>query len=176
MIRHSLSVSFSVKRRDTISSGFMRNRISSWTRPEPRTPPPMRLAAKSTCTQTHNKHSTVLWKKPSCGSPVQPAGSHLKHTGPFGLDAAAWRDVQFLQLLVAATTETNAFPLQDEQLYVIVYRAIQVVQKQAKKTRNCCWTVEIMMKTNQIMVRTIFQFNLNNTQQRRRKYKNSQLS
>uniref|UniRef100_A0A3Q3WTK3 Uncharacterized protein n=1 Tax=Mola mola TaxID=94237 RepID=A0A3Q3WTK3_MOLML len=31
----------------------MRKRISSWTRPEPRTPPPIQREAKSTCTHTH---------------------------------------------------------------------------------------------------------------------------
>lgn len=64
MIRHSLSSSFCVKRRDTISSGFMRNRISSCTRPEPSTPPPIKLAAKSTFTQTCEQYnSSYDWNR-----------------------------------------------------------------------------------------------------------------
>lgn len=49
MIRQSLSSKTSVKRRDTMSSGLIRKRISSWTRPELVTPPPTNLLAKSTC-------------------------------------------------------------------------------------------------------------------------------
>lgn len=49
MIRQSLSSRTSVKSRDTMSSGLIRKRISSWTRPELVTPPPTNLLAKSTC-------------------------------------------------------------------------------------------------------------------------------
>lgn len=67
IMRHSLSPSFCVKRRDTISSGFMRNRISSCTRPELSTPPPIKLAAKSTFTHTSNSQTLIIhWN--SCGS------------------------------------------------------------------------------------------------------------
>lgn len=38
-----------MKRRETISSGLIRKRISSWTRPDPVTPPPTNWLAKSTC-------------------------------------------------------------------------------------------------------------------------------
>lgn len=48
MIRQSLSSNASVKRRETISSELIRNRISSWTRPELVTPPPTNWFAKST--------------------------------------------------------------------------------------------------------------------------------
>ncbi len=60
-IRHSLSSSASVKSRAAMSSGFIRNRISSWTRPEPVTPPPTNRLAKSTCrkhTHTHTQTHT----------------------------------------------------------------------------------------------------------------------
>lgn len=63
MIRHSSSLSFSVNRRDTISSGFMRNRISSCTRPEPSTPPPIKLQAKSTCTHRRSETECELSRR-----------------------------------------------------------------------------------------------------------------
>ena len=47
-MRHSLYSNASVKRRETMSSGLMRNLISSWTSPCPVTPPPTNLFAKST--------------------------------------------------------------------------------------------------------------------------------
>lgn len=69
MIRESVSSRTSVKSRDTMSSGLIRKRISSWTRPELVTPPPTNLLAKSTCdcrkrieTQfTILRHITFIW-------------------------------------------------------------------------------------------------------------------
>lgn len=48
IIRQSLWSRASVKRRETMSSGLIRKRISSWTRPELVTPPPTNWLAKST--------------------------------------------------------------------------------------------------------------------------------
>lgn len=70
MIRHSLSSKASVKRRETISSGLMRKRISSWTKPSPVTPPPTILLAKSTCRRhTHTPYLTAVIKIKYCYSP-----------------------------------------------------------------------------------------------------------
>ena len=46
----SVSPSLSVKSMEAMSSGHMRNRISSWTQPCERTPPPTKALAKSTYT------------------------------------------------------------------------------------------------------------------------------
>lgn len=71
MMRHSLCSRASVKRRDTMSSGLMRKRISSWTNPRPVTPPPTILLAKSTCgtraqTQKHTFISGSKGRKRIC--------------------------------------------------------------------------------------------------------------
>ena len=68
MIKHSLWSRASVKRRETMSSGLIRKRISSWTRPELVTPPPTNWLAKST------------WKlkQMNYSKPDGPA-MHLKH-------------------------------------------------------------------------------------------------
>lgn len=71
-----MSWSFSVKRRDTISSGFMRKRISSCRRPESRTPPPSQLEAKSTWTRSENRkeRSSELGQLgPACAGLSLPA-------------------------------------------------------------------------------------------------------
>lgn len=78
MMRHSLCSRASVKRRDTMSSGLMRKRISSWTNPRPVTPPPTILFAKSTCgtrgqtqRETHihqiqNRPAQRVWREKMC--------------------------------------------------------------------------------------------------------------
>lgn len=66
MMRHSSWSRASVKRRDTMSSGLMRKRISSWTNPIPVTPPPTILFAKSTCSTNKNTYSVAKmfsWSK-----------------------------------------------------------------------------------------------------------------
>lgn len=62
IIKHSWWPRASVKSRETISSGLIRKRISSWTRPELVTPPPTNAFAKSTCksTQMNEKQQRLL--------------------------------------------------------------------------------------------------------------------
>lgn len=68
MIRHSLWSKASVKRRETISSGLIRKRISSWTRPALVTPPPTYWLAKSTCKskQMHDSEGNTMEHPDPC--------------------------------------------------------------------------------------------------------------
>lgn len=114
IIRHSLAASLSVKRRDTISSGFKRNRISSCSRPELRTPPPIQLEAKSTCQlyifiemkkkeKKQNKKNLKWFMETSLrGLSLLLMASHLQQACAFILNGSMWGDVHPGHHLVTA--------------------------------------------------------------------------
>lgn len=77
MIRQSLSSSVSVKRREAINSGLIRNRISSWTRPELVTPPPTNWFAKSTYKSRQWWQRNVYW------IPINEARKRITQTVPY---------------------------------------------------------------------------------------------
>lgn len=95
ILMHSLWSSFSVKSLDTMSSGLMRKRISSWTSPVPNTPPPIYLQAKSTCpTQHYDKDlcSSVILMNWLIYSELAPCSFkfYIRNPFPFSWNLIDW--------------------------------------------------------------------------------------
>ena len=74
---------------ETISSGQIMKRISSWTAPKPRTPPPMNLLAKSTCIAPGASSSIV----PAAMALTVETGAPCADQPPVG-SLAYWRDIR----------------------------------------------------------------------------------